>query len=275
MVRRARLHHPARPDDRPRRTRRRAHVLRSALPRGPLPRRARAPQPDRPRRRDRRSLPPDHRIISPQLVDANRELHEYLVNGISIEYARPDGTIGYDPVRLVDYDDPDNNDWLVVNQFTFTENGHTRRPDLVVFVNGLPVAVIELKNAASESTTIWSAYAQLETYKAQLPALFVFNELLVVSDGADARVGTLSSNKERFLPWRTIEGEALAPASISRLEVLLRGAFDRRRFLDLVRYFVVFEHDGQSNTKKVAGYHQFHAVANAVDATVRAAQAHG
>ena len=215
------------------------------------------------------------RITSPQLVDANREFHQCLVNGISVEYLRPDGTIGYDPVRIVDFNEPDNNDWLVVNQFTMTENGHTRRPDIVVFVNGLPLAVFELKNLASESTNIWSAFAQFETYKAEIPSLFVFNELLVVSDGADARIGTLSSNKERFLPWRTVEGEALAPATLSRLEVLLRGVFDKRRLLDLIRYFVVFENDGEVNVKKVAGYHQFHAVANAVDATVRAAKPTG
>ncbi|MBK6919383.1 MAG: type I restriction endonuclease subunit R [Deltaproteobacteria bacterium] len=215
------------------------------------------------------------RITSPQLVDANREFHHCLVNGVSVEYLRPDGTIGYDPVQIIDFDHPDNNDWLVVNQFTITEGSHKRRPDIVVFINGLPLAVVELKNLASENATIWGAIAQLETYKAEVPSLFVFNELLVVSDGADARIGTLSSSKERFGPWRTVDGEQLAPAAVSQLEVLLRGAFDKHRFLDLVRYFVVFENDGEVNLKKVAGYHQFHAVANAVEATVRASHAAG
>ncbi|MCC6334280.1 MAG: type I restriction endonuclease subunit R, partial [Myxococcales bacterium] len=150
------------------------------------------------------------RISSPQPVDANHELHDYLVNGISVEYLREGGTIGYDPVRVVDFDVPENNDWLVVNQLTVSEGGHNRRPDVVVFLNGLPIAVLELKNAASENATIWSAFQQLQTYKQELPQLFVFNELLVISDGLEARIGTLSSNKERFLPWRTIEGEALA-----------------------------------------------------------------
>jgi type I restriction enzyme R subunit len=172
------------------------------------------------------------RISSPQLVDANHELHSYLVNGVSVEYLRPDGTVGYDPVRVVDFDVVENNDWLVVNQFTVTEGGHNRRLDVVVFLNGLPIAVLELKNAASENATIWNAFQQLQTYKHELPSLFVFNELLVISDGLEARIGTLSSNKERFLPWRTIEGEALAPKTMSQLEVLLRGVFDRRRLLE-------------------------------------------
>jgi type I restriction enzyme, R subunit len=210
------------------------------------------------------------RITSPSLVDANHELHHYLVNGVSVEYLRADGTLGYDPVRVIDFDVPENNDWLVVNQLTVTEGGHKRRPDVVVFLNGLPIAVVELKNAASENATIWGAFEQLQTYKHELPSLFVFNELLVISDGLDARLGTLSSQKERFLPWRTIEGEALAPKTVSQLEVLIRGAFEKRRLLDLLRYFLVFEDDGANPIKKVAGYHQFHAVARALEATVEA-----
>jgi type I restriction enzyme, R subunit len=215
------------------------------------------------------------RISSPQLVDANHELHHYLVNGVNVEYLRADGTIGYDPVRVVDFDAPDENDWLVANQLTVTEAGHNRRPDLVVFLNGLPIAVIELKNAASENATIWSAFQQLQTYKQELPSLFVFNELLVISDGLEARIGTLSSNKERFLPWRTIEGETLAPKTMSQLEVLIRGVFDKQRLLDLLRYFIVFEDDGDAAIKKMAGYHQFHAVARAVEATIAASRPQG
>jgi type I restriction enzyme R subunit len=215
------------------------------------------------------------RVSSPQLIEANHALHDHLVNGVSVEYLRPDGTIGYDPVRVLDFDAPGANDWLAVNQLTVREYGHGRRPDVVVFVNGLPLAVIELKNAADESATIWTAFEQLQTYKSELPGLFAFNELLVVSDGLDARIGTLSSDKERFAPWRTIEGEALAPSTLTRLEVLLRGVFDPRRFLDLLRYFVVFEADDGGVIKKVAGYHQFHAVARAVEATVEASRPSG
>jgi type I restriction enzyme, R subunit len=215
------------------------------------------------------------RISSPQLIDANHELHHYLVNGVTVEYLRNDGTIGYDPVRVLDFDAPVQNDWLVVNQLTMTEGGHTRRPDIVVFVNGLPLAVLELKNAASENATIWNAFQQLQTYRNELPALFVFNEVLVVSDGLEARIGTLSSNRERFLPWRTIEGEDLAPSTLTQLEVLIRGVFDPQRFLDLIRYFVVYEGDGDAVIKKMAGYHQFHAVARAVDATLSASRPSG
>jgi type I restriction enzyme R subunit len=215
------------------------------------------------------------RISSPQPVDANHELHYYLVNGVSVEYLRADCTIGYDPVRVVDFDVLENNDWLVVNQLTVTEGGHNRRPDVVVFLNGLPIAVIELKNAAGENATIWSAFQQLQTYKQELPSLFVFNELLVISDGLEARIGTLSANKERFLPWRTIEGEALASKTMSQLEVLIRGVFDKRRLLDLLRYFIVFEDDGDTAIKKMAGYHQFHAVARALDATISASRPQG
>jgi type I restriction enzyme R subunit len=215
------------------------------------------------------------RISSPQPIDANHEAHYYLVNGVSVEYLRPDGSIGYDPVRVVDFDEPENNDWLVVNQFTVTESGHTRRPDVVVFVNGLPIALLELKNAAAENATVWNAFQQLQTYKNELPSLFTFNEILIASDGLDARIGTLSSNRERFLPWRTIEGEALAPSTFSQLEVLIRGVFDKRRLLDLLRYFIVFENDGELPIKKIAGYHQFHAVGSAVEATIAASRPTG
>ncbi len=215
------------------------------------------------------------RIATPQLIDANHELHHYLVNGVSVEYLRPDGTVGYDPVLVIDFDAPERNDWLVVNQFTVTEDGHTRRPDVVVFLNGLPIALLELKNAASENATVDHAIEQLQTYKQELPSLFTFNELLVASDGLHARIGTLSSNRERFLPWRTIEGEDVAPGSVAQLEVLIRGVFEKRRLLDLLRYFIVFEDDGDLVIKKVAGYHQFHAVARAVDATLQASKPRG
>ena len=215
------------------------------------------------------------RISSPQLLDANHELHHYLVNGVSVEYLREDGTIGYDPVRVLDYDDPDRNEWVAINQLTVVEGGRNRRPDVVVFVNGLPLGVIELKNAAAEDADVWEAFRQLQTYKAEIPSLFVFNEVLIASDGIEARIGSLSSDRERFVPWRTIEGEELAPAKLAQLEVLIRGVFDKRRFLDLVRYFAVYEDDGAVVVKKLAGYHQFHAVARAVDATLAAARPSG
>lgn len=210
----------------------------------------------------------------PAMVQENRRNHRLLVDGVEVEYAR-DGRVVGDRVRLIDFDEPENNDWLIVSQFTVIENGHNRRPDLTVFLNGLPVAVIELKNAADEDATIWTAFNQLQTYKKDIPSLFRFNEFLAVSDGLDARLGSLTANRERFAPWRTIEGEALAPTTLLSLEVLIRGVFEKRRLLDFLRHFVVFEDEGAGLVKKLAGYHQFHAVQGAVEATVEAARPQG
>jgi len=208
------------------------------------------------------------------LVMRNRAFHQMLVDGVPVEY-RTDGGIRGDIVRIVDFDDPDANDWLAVNQFTVAEGNRVRRPDVVLFVNGLPLAVIELKNAADGNATIWSAFAQLQTYRAEIPSLFVPNEVLVISDGIQARIGTLTAGKEWFKPWRTITGESLAPESMSELQVALEGVFDKQRFLEMVRDFIVFEDDGAGEpAKKMAGYHQFHAVRVAVAETLRAAELH-
>jgi len=207
----------------------------------------------------------------PTLVANNHLIHKYLVDGIPVEYQRADGSIGGDLVRVLDYDTPENNEFLAVNQFTVVEDRHERRPDVVLFVNGLPLAVIELKNAVTESATIWSAFNQFQTYKEQIPRLFSFNEALVISDGVQARIGTLTSDREWFMPWRTIEGEELADAIMPQLQVVLEGVFEKRRFLDLVRYFIVFEDVGGGVlAKKMAGYHQYHAVNVALQETIRA-----
>ena len=207
------------------------------------------------------------------LEQRNRALHRMLVDGVTVEYRRPDGAIAGAQVRVLDFDDPDNNDWLAVSQFTVVENRHTRRPDVVLFVNGLPLAVIELKNPADEQATIWSAYQQLQTYKREIPSLFVYNEALVISDGLEARIGTLTADRDRFMPWRTITGEAIAPPELPQLEVLVRGVFEPKRFLQLLRDFIVFEDEGGGKlAKKMAGYHQFHAVNVAVEETLRAAE---
>ncbi|MBC7365224.1 MAG: HsdR family type I site-specific deoxyribonuclease [Undibacterium sp.] len=175
-------------------------------------------------------------------------------------------------VRLIDFDDPAANDWLAVNQFTVIEAGHNRRPDIVVFLNGLPLSVIELKNAADEDATIWNAYEQLQTYKAEVPSLLHYNELLIVSDGSQARIGSLTANQEWFKYWRTIEGERDAPKTSHEIEILIRGVFEKGRFLELLQHFIVFEEDTESDrlNKIIAGYHQFHAVNAAVEETVRA-----
>ncbi len=210
-----------------------------------------------------------------ELLQRNRALHRLLVNGVTVEYRSREGAVRGAQVRVIDFEQPANNDWLAVNQFSVTENKHSRRPDVVLFVNGLPLAVMELKNAADEDATIWNAYQQLQTYQTEIPSLFVTNEVLVVSDGVEARVGTVGAGREWFKPWRTIAGETLAPESLPQLQVVIEGVFAPRRFLDLVRDFIVFEDDGSGRlTKKMAGYHQFHAVQVAVAETLRAAQLH-
>lgn len=209
------------------------------------------------------------RPSSVSLVGNNRAFHKMLADGIEVEY-RHEGRIKGDKVWLIDFENLDNNDWLAVNQFTIVENHINRRPDVIIFVNGLPLAVIELKNAADVKATIWSAFKQLQTYKNEITSLFVYNEALIISDGTHARIGSLTADKERFMPWKTIAGDTLADAHAIELEVLLRGTFEKRRFLDLVRYFIVFEDDGIQPIKKMAGYHQFHAVNMAIEQTLRA-----
>ena len=208
-----------------------------------------------------------------ELIARNRNAHRLLVDGVTVEYRAPSGEIRGAQARVIDFDRVEANDWLAVNQFSVTENKHTRRPDVVLFVNGLPLAVLELKNAANEDATIWSAFQQLETYQAEVPSLFATNALLVVSDGVGARVGTLTAGREWFKPWRTIAGERLAGPHVPELQVVIEGVFAPQRFLDLVRDFIVFEDDGGGRiAKKTAGYHQFHAVQVAVQETLRAAE---
>jgi type I restriction enzyme R subunit len=212
------------------------------------------------------------RVGTPSLTQTNRAFHRMLRDGVPVEYPRPDGSIAGDHVRLVDFGDVRANDWLAVNQFTVIEGQHNRWPDIVVFLNGLPLGLIELKNAADEDATIWSAYAQLQTYKAEIPTLLHYNAALVVSDGLQARMGSVTANQEWFKVWRTINGEGDAPKTALELEVLVRGVFERQRFLDLLHHFIVFEEDPDSGAlhKIIAGYHQFHAVNAAVEETVRA-----
>ena len=227
-------------------------------------------------------LPPDaledahRRLTLPEgstLETRNRSFHWMLVNGVEVEYREPDGRVRGAQVRVVDFDNPANNDWLAVNQFTVTENKNTRRADVVLFLNGLPLGVIELKNPADADATIWTAWRQLQTYKAELPALFSMNETLMVSDGTEARIGTLTSGREWFKPWRTITGETLADLHLTQLQVMLEGVFEPGRFLQLIRDYTVFDDDGSGAlVKKMAGYHQFHAVRVAVDETLRAAE---
>ena len=198
------------------------------------------------------------RVGSPSLVQTNRAFHRMLRDGVPVEYPRPDGSIAGDHVRLIDFGEVRANDWLAVNQFTVIEGPHNRRPDIVVFVNGLPLGLIELKNAADEDATIWSAYAQLQTYKAEIASLLHYNAALVVSDGLQARMGSVTANQEWFKVWRTIDGQRDAAPGSLELETLIRGVFERQRFLDLLHHFIVFEEDPDSGAlhKIIAGYHQ-------------------
>ena len=227
------------------------------------------------------TLPPDalndafHKLTPPEgstLEARNRAFHRMLVDGVTVEYRTTAGTLRGAQVTILDYENPVKNDWLAVNQFTVVDGEHQRRPDIVLFVNGLPLGLIELKNPADEKATVWTAWQQIQTYKAELSDLFSLNAALIASDGVDARMGTLTAGREWFKPWRTIDGETLADSHLPQLQVMIEGICERERFLALVRDFVVFEDNGSGKlAKKMAGYHQFHAVETAVQETLRAA----
>ncbi len=215
-----------------------------------------------------------HRLARPDgaTIEArNRTFHLMLVNGVNVEYRDDDGAIRGAQVRILDVNHPGNNNWLATNQFTVAENRHRRRPDIVLFVNGLPLGIIELKSPADPNATIRMARQQLQTYKTELPTLFSMNEILMVSDGIAARVGTITSEWEWFKPWRTLPGEESAQ-NVTELRTMLHGAAKPSHFLALIRDFIVFDDDGGGSlTKKMAGYHQFHAVRVAIGETIRAA----
>jgi type I restriction enzyme, R subunit len=211
----------------------------------------------------------------PSLVEENRRLHRLLVEGVDVEFYGDDGTIRGDKVRLIDFDDLAANDWLATGQFTVIEGSNNRRPDIVVFVNGLPLGVIELKAPGGANATLAGAHNQLQTYKKQIPSLFRTNAVLVTSDGITARVGSLTANSERFMPWRTTDGKVIAAKGQPELNTLIAGIFDRRRLLDLLHDFTVFGETGSGLAKIIAGYHQFHAVQHAVEKTVEASAPQG
>ncbi len=211
---------------------------------------------------------------TPVLLSANRHFHRLLVGGVPVQYQQ-DGETRGDFVRLVDWGNAAANEWLAVNQFSLKGLHHTRRPDIMLFLNGLPVVLLELKNPADENASIWKAYDQIQTYKAQIPDVFQYNEVLVVSDGSEALMGSLSSNAERFMAWRTIDGVTLDPlGQFNELETLVRGALAPAYLLEYLRYFVLFEDDG-GLVKKIAGYHQFHAVRAAIEQVVAASRPGG
>jgi type I restriction enzyme R subunit len=226
------------------------------------------------------NLPPEARTdairkltqsVFPALLEENRRIHVLLTEGVDVEYYGEDGVLTAGKVALLDFEQPQRNDWLAVQQFVVINGQVNRRPDVVLFVNGLPLTVIELKAPGSAGAHLAGAFNQLQTYKQQIPALFHTNALLVTSDGIAARVGSLSADLERFMPWRTTDGRAIAPKGLPELETLIEGVFEKQRFLDLLRHFTVFGETGSGLAKIVAGYHQYHAVNRAIDSTIRAA----
>lgn len=220
------------------------------------------------------------RIHSPELLTNNETFHRFLTEGIPVS-KRVAGDDRGDLVWMIDFKNPYNNDFLVVNQFTVVENNHTKRPDIILFVNGIPLVVIELKNAADENASIRSAFRQIETYKSLIPTLFTYNGFVVISDGMEAKAGTISSGFSRFMAWKTADGKAEASHLVSQLETLIAGMFNKETLIDLMRHFIVFEKTKKEDpetgiitintVKKMAAYHQYYAVNRAVESTLRAA----
>ncbi|MEM1260282.1 MAG: HsdR family type I site-specific deoxyribonuclease [Bacteroidota bacterium] len=219
------------------------------------------------------------RIHSPELLSNNESFHRLLTEGIKVSYQK-EGQQRGDLVWLIDFNTPENNDFVVANQFTVIEDGVNKRPDVLLFVNGIPLVVIELKNAADENATIKSAFQQIETYKATIPSLFTYNAFSVISDGLEARAGTLSSGMSRFMAWKSADGKEEASHLVSQLETLINGMLNKETLLDLVRHFIVFEKSKKedvktgittiSTVKKLAAYHQYYAVNRAIESALRA-----
>jgi len=224
------------------------------------------------------------RLNSPELIVNNEVFHRMLTEGIKVTYQK-DGNNRGDLVWLIDFNYPDNNDFIVANQFTVLENGVNKRPDVVLFVNGIPLVVMELKNAADENATIRTAFKQIQTYKDTITSLFIYNGFVVISDGLEAKAGTISSGLSRFMSWKSVDGKQEASHLISELETLINGMLNQKTLLDLIRHFIVFEkmkrEDLKTNltvietTKKLAAYHQYFAVNKAVESTIRAASGSG
>ncbi|TDP77707.1 type I restriction enzyme R subunit [Bradymonas sediminis] len=212
---------------------------------------------------------------SPSLIENNRRFHRMLTDGVAVEVRRADGVLSGEQVRLIDFGQAEQNDWTVVNQFSVTEGQKTRRPDIIVFVNGLPLGVFELKKQGGDSATILKAYQQLENYKDAIPALFAYNEVNVISDHQWARIGSLTAPIERFMPWRTTDGSDEIGLDVLQLGPLIQGVFEKSRFLDLLQHFVVFQDTKKGAAKILAAYHQFHAARTAVEATVSATRQNG
>ncbi|MCG2010174.1 type I restriction endonuclease subunit R [Staphylococcus epidermidis] len=220
-----------------------------------------------------------HELIlekSPNLLENNLTFHENLINGIEIEDYDDEGQSVVEIVKIVDFEHPQNNDFLAVNQFTVVNGDYTKRPDIVLFINGLPIVVIELKNSTNETVGVEDGYHQLKTYKMRIPQLFTFNEVLVTSDGINTKAGSLTANYDRFMTWRSKDGETESSSSLASLDVLIHGMLNPETLLDLIRYFVLFQDDGKGHISKIlAAYHQYYAVNKAVDRALLASSGQG
>ncbi|WP_145426221.1 type I restriction endonuclease subunit R [Staphylococcus haemolyticus] len=213
---------------------------------------------------------------SPNLLENNLTFHENLINGIEIEDYDDEGQSVVEIVKIVDFEHPQNNDFLAVNQLTVVNGDYTKRPDIVLFINGLPIVVIELKNSTNETVGVEDGYHQLETYKMRIPQLFTFNEVLVTSDGINTKAGSLTANYDRFMTWRSKDGETESSSSLASLDVLIHGMLNPETLLDLIRYFVLFQDDGKGHISKIlAAYHQYYAVNKAVDRALLASSGQG
>jgi type I restriction enzyme R subunit len=213
--------------------------------------------------------------LNPALIDNNHLFQKMVTDGVNATFRANDGRIVNKQVRVFDFDEIKNNDFLAVNQFTVIENRVEKRPDVVVFVNGIPLVVIELKNLANEDVEISDAYNQIQNYISTIPSLFTYNAFAVISDGVNARAGTITADEDRFMMWRTIDGDEIAPLSRPQLEVLIKGMFEKEHLLDIIKNFILFQTDGKDTYKILAGYHQYHAVNKAVESTIRAAITEG
>ncbi|MCX8093724.1 MAG: type I restriction endonuclease subunit R [Candidatus Goldbacteria bacterium] len=209
-------------------------------------------------------------LPSPDTVTNNEQFYRYLFDGVGVEYRKKDGEIKYDIVKLIDFDNPENNDFIAVNQFKIIENKENRRPDIVIFINGLPLVLIELKNPDTPDADIQDAFNQIQTYKQVIPTIFQYNQILIISDGIEAKAGTITSDWERFMPWKTIDGNKIVSETEPQMRVIIEGMLNKKVLLDLIHYFIVFEKSRQQTLKKLAAYHQYYAVNKAIDTTLKA-----
>lgn len=207
------------------------------------------------------------RLNDKEFLSSNVKFHKYLTEGVPLEY-RSKGKIVNDTIKLIDYENINKNEFLVINQFTIIQDNHNRRPDLIVFINGLPIGLIELKNPTDEKTSLESAYKQIETYKTEIQNLLCYNEIIILSDGTFASAGTLTSTREWYLPWKTVNGKQIT--NISQIEVLVKGMFQKEKILDLIKYFITFSTSRKKTIKLIAGYHQYDATNEAVTKTLSA-----